>query len=127
MERAGTADDEEAVRLAHDDLNGIFAAFDDALEGCLCDWDFFEEQLGWNQGILTHDYVERNISAGVLTFDMTEANGGVILRVSSVLRGSMSSPGMMKGCLGVNDKELRFEGQRFTAACTSAIVGLYVV
>jgi len=55
VDGAGTADDEQAVVGSHDDVDGIFAALDDGLQGRLGEWDLGEEQLRWDQWILAED------------------------------------------------------------------------
>ncbi len=58
MERARTADDQKAVRSAHDDLNGIFASLDNRFQRSVCDWNLGDEQLRRNQGVLAQDYLK---------------------------------------------------------------------
>ncbi len=55
VDGAWADDDEHTVVVVHDDVDGIFAAFDHGLEGGFGDWDLGEEKLGWDQWILSED------------------------------------------------------------------------
>lgn len=57
VDGAWADDDEKAVVLAHDNLNGILAALDDGLEGGIGDWNLREEELRWDQWILTENCI----------------------------------------------------------------------
>lgn len=52
VDGAWADDNDEAVVLAHDDLDGILASLDDGLQGGIGDWDLGEEELWWDQWIL---------------------------------------------------------------------------
>lgn len=87
MERTGTADDQEAVRLAHDDIDGIFAALEDGLMGGTGDGDFGDEQVRCNKRILTKDCFDRLV---LFCYAFGETAGGVeghSLRVLSMRSG----------------------------------------
>lgn len=57
VDGAWTDDDQKAVVLAHDNLDGILATLNDGLEGRLGDWDLGEEELRWDQWILTKNCI----------------------------------------------------------------------
>lgn len=57
VDGAWADDDQEAVVLAHDNLDGILATLDDGLESRLGDWDLGEEKLWWDQWILTENCI----------------------------------------------------------------------
>lgn len=76
MEGARTDDDEKAVRSAHDDFDGIFATLENASKGILSYGNFGDEQLRWDQRILTQDCVT-NESCQYFDFnELTDAMAG---------------------------------------------------
>ena len=97
MQRAGAADNQEAVGFAHDDLDSIFAALDHGVEGGLGEGDLGEQQLRGDQGILAQDYADAAASEYILYIylcGLEELVEGIILRVSSTTTGSISRAGI---------------------------------
>ena len=93
MEGTRSADNQEAVRTAHDNFDGIFSTLDDCLERSTGHRDFGNKQLGWNQRILSQNCVEEKGQSVVKLHQCI--HGGVILRVSSATAGSMSKAGIL--------------------------------
>lgn len=96
MEGARSADDQEAVRMTHDDLDGIFSPLEDGLEGGISQRDFGYEQLGWDQRILAQNCMEEKCQSVLKRH--RGIRGGVILRVSSTIAGagSISRAGILR-------------------------------
>jgi hypothetical protein len=61
MDRAGADDHQQAVGRARDDVDCLFAAFDDGLLRILGDGDFGEEELRWDEGVLAEDCGGRSV------------------------------------------------------------------
>jgi hypothetical protein len=93
VEGTRSADNQEAVRTAHDNFDGIFSTLEDCFQGSIGYRDFGYKQLGWNQRILSQNCVEEKGQSVVKVCRCI--HGGVILRVSSVTAGSMSKAGIL--------------------------------